>query len=202
MYGGNLVVKGGNYYLTGTGTNTAKGGIIYASSGGNVTIEGGEFWGGNYKQGGAIGITSNNLTITGGIIHAGSATNGDSIYAASNDTTALNVVIGGDAVIEGGVELVKGAADVNITVSGKPVLECVEGGSAYSLKLPEGVKITVGALEAEALIRVSAAADSVIATLADETAAANAAVYFETDEAGMSVVADGVNLVYKATTAA
>ena len=76
------------------------------------------------------------------------------------------------------------------------MIEKVEGGSAYSLMLPEGVKVTVGTLEEGAKISVTAAAaDGIIATLTDETAAAAAAGFFAADDTAKVVVADGVNLV-------
>ena len=195
VYGGNLVVEAGNFYLSSDKTTTIKGGIAYASSGGTITVHGGEFWGGNYAEGGVFSQSTGNMEITGGIIHAGTATNGDSVFYKGVEG---NVVIGGTAVIEGGVQIDSAAT---VTISGKPVIEKVKNGSAYSLKLAQGVVLTVGTLEEDAKIAVTAADGAITTAFADAAAAEAAKAFFAADDEAKEIQIVDLALVLAAKAA-
>jgi len=186
LIGGEMDIHGGTFRMT-DGSQADRGGLFYAYNGAKLNIYGGEFHGAPVKSyGGVIALTDAALNIEGGTFYPGSVldggSGGDSIYVYSS---AAKVSVSGDPVIYGGVDLV---AFSSFTVSGKSVIQKAEGGSAYSVRLAEGKKITVGVLEEGAKIAFTGA--GVVTNELESPAAASAAVkYFAADEEGKAVKA-------------
>ena len=195
LLGGELDIYGGTFKLS-EGSAAQRGGLFYAYSGAKVNVYGGTFHGVPVSAyGGIFAITDATLNVTGGTFYPGSMLSdgqgGDSIYVNSG---SAKVSIGGDAVIYGGVDLVSAGS---FTVSGKPVIQKAEGGSAYSLRVADSKKITVGKLEEGAKIAITGGG-VVTNDLESPSAAANAAKYFAADEAGKAIKAK-VNALAVAT---
>lgn len=192
LRGGSLDIYGGTFTMA-EGSAAYKGGLIYAyknTAVPTINIYGGTFYGNQAKNGGVISVSNVMLNISGGTFYAGSiletdGIGGDTIYVDSASTV---VTISGNPVIYGGIEV---NAVKTFTVSGKPVIQKAEGGSAYSLKLASGKLLTVGELEDGASIGITAVDGVFTAELADENTALAATAFFVADDAAKAIVADG-----------
>lgn len=128
--GATLNIAGGTIN-GGTLTEKVHGATIYAD-GATVNMYGGVMNGGNgpdsNANSGAIYANGSSAVINIGgdaVINPGKIANGDSLYIRFGTWT-----IGGSAKINGGV----GYSTADLTISGSPVIQKVEGGSEYSIK--------------------------------------------------------------------
>jgi hypothetical protein len=167
LKGGSMDIYGGTFKMT-EDSAALRGGLFYSYKDTNspvVNIYGGTFYGNKAERGGVIALTSTTLNISGGTFYAGSmvenGVGGDSIHASSG--AVMN--ISGNTVIYGGIQIESSAT---LTLSGKPVIQKAEGGSAYSVKLASGKTLTVGALETGASIGITAADGAFTTALADK----------------------------------
>ena len=180
--------------VTAKGSSSRHGGIFQFIGAGKLTITGGtyalsadEVFGESGYNGGLIymGTVGGELNITGGTFHPTSAKGGGSIFATG---AANTITIGGTAVINGGVQIEKTAS---VTLTGSPVIQKVQDGSAYSLKNVSGKLLTVKALQTGASIGITAADGVFTNELADENTALASAAFFTADDAAKVIIADG-----------
>ena len=173
-----LTILGGTYKMK-EGSQAKNGGIIHTNKNCEVVVKNATIEGGTAALGAAIYVNGNvKLTVgEGAVIKAGKAsTYGDTIYVT--DATP-RIVIEDNAWIEGGIYATSTAAGV-ITVQGAPVIQKVEGGSAYSFK---GSALNVGQLQEGASIGITKAEDGAFTTeFADQAAAEAAMAFFTADE--------------------
>ena len=193
LAGSSVTVHGGNF-LSGTPDVKARNGGLFYANAGTVTIRGGEFWGTTANTGGVVGVKAGGtLEITGGVLHAGKADNsaGDTIWAQD----ASDVIIGGTAVIEGGVRI---DAIASFTLSGTPKIARIPHGTTkYSLKTSTPAAVTD--LAKGAHIRVTPVDGAAVTTaFASEDAAKAAAAYFYCDDPEDAIVLDGTALCVQA----
>jgi hypothetical protein len=176
--------------VTSKGSSNRHGGIFQFIGAGKLTITGGtyslsedEVFDESSYNGGLIymGSSGGTLNITGGSFLATAAKGGDVLF--TTDDVAV-VSIGGSAVIEGGIQIENAAS---FTLSGKPVIQKVEGGSAYSIKLASGRKLVLGQLESGASVGITA--DGVFTNALADANAAKA--FFTADNAEKVVTVEG-----------
>ena len=195
LEGSSVTVYGGNYLSASKDVKARNGGLFYANTG-TLTIRDGEFWGTNAKTGGVVGAKAGGtLEITGGVLHAGKADSsaGDTLWAYEE----ARVIIGGNAVIEGGVRVEEVAS---FTLSGTPrIARIPHGTTKYSLKT--SVPADATGLTKGAHIRVTPIEDVTVTTaFANEDAAKAAAAYFYCDDSEETIVLEGTALAAKPRT--
>lgn len=141
LNGGELTITGGTITTTAESKIATQGGLIYAQNGCTINITDGILEKGKTSgQGGAIYLSGSTLNLSGGEIRDCTASSG----------TGISLVAGSAANISGGSVsgTIEGTNNIQLSLSGAPKLT--------GLHVPEGVKMTLGALTEGAEITVAA----------------------------------------------
>lgn len=182
---GNLTINGGTFYGLKNGGN---GSVIGARTKSVVTINGGTFYG-NQNAASAVIYSAGILTINDGTFNKGNATKEDLVCFNS----ALDLIINGGS-INGGVDL---KTFKSVTLSGNVKIGT---DASMGLKIPDGKKVNVAGLTAQAKVYVNSA-DTVnpFAELTDEAAAKKLVddKIIVSGDTNYRVFADGKNLKVK-----
>ena len=193
--GGDIDLYGGTYWLSNRNTMSSEGngGIAYLSAGSAMKVYGGKFYGASYKNGGTFAVNNATLLLQDANVLAGAATaKGDSIWV-DHENSILQ--ISGNTTIAGGVQIVKAQT---VSLSGKPVIEKAEGGSAYSLKLASGVKLELGELQEGSRIGVTASGNFAGTFETPDQAYQAAKTMFFSEDETKTVKSKGLELVMAA----